>query len=259
MRGVLGIVAALCLTAAPAAAETLWEGFASPVGMAFDAAGNLYVAEWSAGRVSRVSPDGARTVAAEVPSPSGLAIAPDGAVHVASYGGDAVYRFLPGGRAEVRVRGLGTPAGLAFDRAGRLLIANRRSNEIFAIGADGIAVPLLGGFATPVGVVETADGGHVVAEIAGGVKVIRPDGRRIEAGEGFAAPGAGVAQTRDGRVFAVDYGGTTVREIGRDGGNRVVAEGLRSPVGLAVAPDGASLLVGTWGDGAIHRIAIPAP
>ncbi len=259
MRPALGILAAVCLAAAPAAAEPLWEGFAAPVGMAFDAAGNLYVAEWSAGRVSRVAPDGGRTVAAEVPSPSGLAIAPDGAVHVASYSSDAVYRFLPGARPEVRVRGLGTPAGLAFDRAGRLLIANRRSNEILAAGADGVARPLLGGFATPVGVVETADGGHVVAEIAGGVTVVRPDGGRVAAGQGFAAPGAGVAQTRDGRVFAVDYGGTTVREIRRDGGNRVVADGLRSPVGLAVSPDGASLLVGTWGDGAIHRIAVPAP
>ncbi len=38
--------------------ERLWTGFNSPVGMGFDKAGNLYVAEWSAGRVSRITPDG---------------------------------------------------------------------------------------------------------------------------------------------------------------------------------------------------------
>lgn len=260
MKRILGSLAVLfCvgIGTASASPEKLWDGFAAPVGMAFDAAGNLYVAEWSAGRISRVAPDGGRTVFAEVPSPSGLAIAPDGVVHVASYSGDAVYRVAPGSAPVAWVRGLGTPAGLAFDRAGRLLIANRRSNEILAAAADGSVAPLFGGFATPVGVVQTGDGGYVVSSIAGGVTVIAPDGTRVEAGAGFASPGVGLVRAGGDRVFAVDYGGTTVREILPSGGNRIVADGLRSPVGLAASPDGTSLLVATWGDGAIYRIAVP--
>ncbi len=43
--------------------------------MAFDATGNLYVAEWGAGRVSRIDPRGRRSTFAEALSgPSGLAI-----------------------------------------------------------------------------------------------------------------------------------------------------------------------------------------
>ena len=40
-------------------AERLWTGFSSVAGMAFDKSGNLFAAEWSAGRISRVEPDSA--------------------------------------------------------------------------------------------------------------------------------------------------------------------------------------------------------
>ena len=248
-------------TASPpllAAPEKLWDGLSSPVGMAFDATGNLYVAEWSAGRVSRIDPQGRRSSFAEgLTSPSGLAIGADGAIYVASYSRDEVYRFTPAGVRSVYVSGLATPVGLSFDRAGRLLIANRRTNQILAVDAKGQLTTVVDGLQTPVGAVQTLDGGYVVANIAGGVTIIRPDGSRSEAGRGFKTPGAGVAMTRAGRVFVVDYGGTTVREVLPNGESRSVADGLSSPVGLTLAPDGESLLAATWGDGAIYRIAIP--
>ena len=55
--------------------------------------------------------------------------------------------------------------------------------------------------------------------------------------------------TMDGRVF-VGAGDPARR------GTRIVANGLKSPVGLTVIPDGASLLCGAWGDGVIYRIVI---
>jgi sugar lactone lactonase YvrE len=242
----------------PAAPEKLWDGLSSPVGMAFDAAGNLYVAEWGAGRVSRIAPDGARSIFADgLSGPSGLAIGQDGTIYVASYSRDEIYRFTPDGARSVHVTGLATPAGIGFDRAGRLLIANRRTNQILAVAGDGRLEPVIDGLRTPVGAVQTPDGGYVVSNIGGGVTIVRPDGRRVEAGAAFATPGPGMAITRDGRVFVVDYGGTTVREILADGQSRAVADGLASPVGLVLALDGVSLLTAAWGDGTIYRIPIP--
>ncbi|MBW8639372.1 NHL repeat-containing protein [Hoeflea sp. WL0058] len=242
----------------PATPEKLWDGFSSPVGMAFDAKGNLFVAEWGAGRVSRIDPAGKRTTFADVLSgPSGLTIGPNGTIYVASYSRDEVYRFTPSGERRVHVTGLATPAGLSFDRSGRLLVANRRTNQILSVSRSGGLEPVIGGLRTPVGVVQTPDNGYVVSNIGGGVTILRPDGARIEAGEEFGTPGPGVAMTKDGRVFVVDYGGTTVRKILSDGQSRIVAEGLRSPVGLVVTPDGASLLTATWGDGTIYRIPVP--
>lgn len=238
--------------------DKLWSGFSSPVGMGFDTAGNLYVAEWSAGRVSRIDPQGHRSTFADgLSGPSGLAIGPDGSVYVASYSRDEIYRFAPDGSRRLHVTGLATPAGIGFDRAGRLIIANRRTHQILAVDEGGKLTEAIGGLNIPVGAVQTPDGGHVVSNIGGGVTILRPDGTRIEAGAAFATPGPGIAMTREGRVFIVDYGGTTVREILPDGRSRAIADGLRSPVGLTLSPDGRSLLTATWSDGAVYRIPVP--
>ncbi|MHC1551619.1 NHL repeat-containing protein [Phyllobacterium sp. K27] len=235
----------------------LWDGFSSPVGMAYDATGNLFVAEWGAGRISRIDPDGNRTTFADgISGPTGLAIGSDGTMYVASYSRDEVYRFTPTGERSVHVTGLATPAGISFDRSGRLLIANRRTNQILAVVGNNRLEPVIDGLRTPVGVVQTPDGGYVVSNIDGDVTIVRPDGSRIRTDEAFSTPGPGVAMTASGRVFVVDYGGTTVREILPDGKSRAVADGLRSPVGLVLAPDGASLLTAAWGDGTIYRIAL---
>lgn len=261
----LGMASFATTAASPSTAQALlgapvklWGGFSSPVGMAFDAAGNLYVAEWAAGRVSRIDPRGHRsTFAVGLSGPSGLAIGADGTIYVASYSRDEIYRFTPQGVQSVHVTGLATPAGISFDMAGRLLIANRRTNQILAVAANGRLEPVIEGLQTPVGVVQTPDSGYVVSNIGGGVTIIQPDGTRVEAGKAFATPGPGVAITKEGRVFVVDYGGTTVREILSNGKSRSVADGLKSPVGLTIAPDGASLLTAAWGDGTIYRIQIP--
>lgn len=250
---------AIAKDSAPAAVpEKLWGGFSSPVGMGFDAAGNLYVAEWSAGRVVRIDPQGNRSVFADgLSGPSGLAIGADGSIYVASYSRDEVYRFSPDGSRSVHVAGLATPAGIGFDRTGRLLIANRRTHQILAVNQDRQLVAIIDKLNTPVGAVQTQDGGHVVSNIGGGVTIIRPDGTRVEAGSALATPGPGIAVTRQGRVFVVDYGGTAIHEILPDGRSRAIAGGLRSPVGLTLAPDGRSLLTAAWGDGTIYRIPLP--
>lgn len=112
------------------APSKLWDGFRSPVGMAFDATGNLYVAEWGAGRVSRIDSQGRRSIFAEgLSGPSGLAIGADGTIYVASYSRDEVYRFTPAGVRSVHVTGLATPAGISFDHAGRLLIGGVSPNR----------------------------------------------------------------------------------------------------------------------------------
>lgn len=236
----------------------IFSGLSSPVGMAYDADGNLFVAEWSAGRVTRVTPDGSRSTFAEgLAGPSGLTVGPDGDIYVASYSSDVVWRFGPDGTRATFVTGLATPAGIGFNRQGRLMIANRRTNEILVVGPDGTTRALIDRLQTPLGAVETPNGGYVVSNIAGGVTIIDPDGSRREAGGDFATPGPGITITEDGRVFVVDYGGTTVREINlEDGSSVAVADGLRSPVGLVVSPDGGSLVTAAWGDGTAYRFEI---
>ena len=55
------MIPGIATKAVAAEATRLWTGFSSVVGMAFDASGTLFMAEWGAGRISRVAPDGSRT------------------------------------------------------------------------------------------------------------------------------------------------------------------------------------------------------
>lgn len=255
----IGWALALWLTAAApagvlaASVEKVAEGFASPVGMAFDAQGGLLVAEWGAGRVTRLAPDGSRsTLTTAVPSPSGLAVDAAGVVHVAAYSQGVVYRLTSDGRAEPLVRGLTTPAGLRFAADGGLLVADRGTHLLLRADAEGRARELARGLRTPVGAAELP-GGLVVSEFNGAVLLLAPgrDARELTARLGH--PAVGVVPLGPDAVAVADYGGTEVWRVGLDGTATVLAGGLASPVGLCQGPDG-RLYVGTWGDGAVWAI-----
>lgn len=235
----------------------LHDGLSSPVGMAYDDSGRLYVANWSAGTVLRFTPDGRHSIFAEgLNGPSGLAISPAGDIYVASYSEDLVWRFTTSAARSVFVRGLATPAGLSFDSRGRLLIANRRTNQILAVHPDGKIEVAAEGLQTPVGAVELPNGDILVSNIAGGIALVsgRLQARTINTD--LASPGPGIVRADADSAYVVDYGGTTVSRVHRNGRRTVIADGLSSPAGLALAPDG-SLTVATWGANSAFRIARP--
>lgn len=229
----------------------------SPVGMAYDRTGHLYVANWSAGTVVRFTPKGERTIfASGLSSPSGLAVSAKGDIYVASYAEDLVWRFTPNGDKSVFVRGLATPAGLSFDARGRLLIANRRTNQVLAAHPDGRVEVVAADLQTPVGAVELPNRDLLVSNIAGGISLASGGTSASTVNTDLRSPGPGIVAAGVDAAFVVDYGGTTVSRVDRQGNRTVIAEGLSSPVGLALAPDG-SLMVATWGDNAAFRIRPP--
>ena len=67
--------------------STFASGFNGPVGLAFDAAGNLYVANYGNSTVSEVTPAGlVSTFASGFEQPYGLAFDAAGNLYVANYG-----------------------------------------------------------------------------------------------------------------------------------------------------------------------------
>lgn len=244
-------------TAAPSKHALLHSGLSSPVGMAYDASGHLYVANWSAGTVLRFAPDGRRSIFAEgLSGPSGLAISSAGDIYVASYSEDLVWRFTPSGERSVFVRGLATPAGLSFDTKGRLLIANRRTNQILAAHPDGNMDVAAEGLQTPVGAIALPNGDLLVSNIAGGISLVSGGIKARTINADLKSPGPGIVLAGVDAAYVVDYGGTTVSRVMRSGQRTVIADGLGSPVGLARAPDG-SLVVATWSANSAFRIAQP--
>src|SRR5262249_33499736 len=102
-------------------------GLSAPSALAFDAHGNLYVANSSPGTVSVFAP-GSTTPTATLTGlagPQALAIDAAGNLYVANSTGTTVSKFAPGGTTPSA--NLGGPAGpraLAFDANGNLFVAN---------------------------------------------------------------------------------------------------------------------------------------
>ena len=59
-------------------------------------------------------------------------------------------------------------------------------------------------------------------------------------------------------MYVVDYGGTEVKRVFKDGTTDVVAGGFSSPVGLTVDRERDRAIVADWGSNSAYEMAIRA-
>jgi DNA-binding beta-propeller fold protein YncE len=179
--------------------------FHTPSALAFDRAGNLYVADTGNHAIRKVTPDGSVTTlagdgqpgdadgqgrAARFHAPVGIAVDRRGNVFVADTYNDRIRRIAPDGSVTT-VAGSGqpgdadgpalaaafdTPSAIAVDKDGTLFVADTGNNAIRRIAADGavstIAKPVEGEtnpvLRRPTGLALTHDGYLYIASGAGG-------------------------------------------------------------------------------------------
>ena len=123
-------------------------GFNHPDGLAFDAAGNLYVANDGDGTVSKVTPAGVVSpFASGFNGPDALAFDAAGNLYVANVNDNTVSKVTPAGVVSPFASGFDFPEGLAFDAAGNLYVANFGDNTVSEVSTT-VTVPFtLGGTA----------------------------------------------------------------------------------------------------------------
>lgn len=190
-----------------------------PTGGVADAAGNVYFADYQSLTVWRTTPAGATDLIAGAPytegtadgpglfarfkSPFGIALATDGALFVSDMGSHTIRRISPSGEVSTVAGKTGEaglvdgslssarfnyPAGLAFDPAGNLYVADSGNRVVRMISPSGIVGTVAGSPRAPGG----ASGyGHDA---------------------GFVDP-LGIAADGNGNLYVGDCGDHTVRKI----------------------------------------------
>lgn len=212
------------IQAAPALESTIGSGFQNPSQVAVDAAGNVYVADPGAGKVSKYAAgsSSAVSIGTGLTAPSGVAVDGAGDVFIADSAQGMVFEVPFGptglnaaGQTTV-VSGLGTNLSLALGPHGTLYIADPANKQVVRISNIGASItPNLGqtetkltaGFTSPSAVAVDANGNLYVI-----------DGSNLfELAHGAGAPATllnnlsgatGVSVDPSGAVYIASAGGT---------------------------------------------------
>ena len=138
----------------------------NPYGVAIDGSGNLYIADWSGGRIRKVTPDGTITTVAgggssgctgqtdsfgdgcpatsvEL-SPMDVAVDGSGNIYIADWENGRIREVTSGGTITTVAEGLNFPHGVTVDAAGNLYIADTGSNVIRKVTPGGIFTTVAG-------------------------------------------------------------------------------------------------------------------
>ena len=192
--------------------SVLGSGFYHPLGVAVDAVGNVFVADSGNNAVKKIS--GTVTVLGSgFLSPVGVAVDAAGNVFVGDYGNNAVKKISPDGTVSVLGSGISGPRGVAVDAVGNVFVADSGNNAVKKISLAGTVSVLGSGFSNPHGVaVDAAGNVFVVDTYNNAVKKISPDGSVSMFASGFSGP-QGVAVDAAGNVFVADTYNNAVKII----------------------------------------------
>ncbi len=215
--------------------------FNAPSGLAIDATGNIYVADFGNSTIRRITPSGAVSTVAGAAGQSGTTNGP---------GGSARFDH---------------PAAVSVDNAGNIYVADTSSQTIRKITTTGVVSTLAGNpgfggtadaggasasFFYPFGIASDGAGNLVVADTGNHtLRTVSPDGSVFTAWGAVGAQGSadgngtsarfsypqGVAVDGNGNVYVADHNNNIIRKITPDG----TVSTLAGAAGIAGSADGA--------------------
>jgi hypothetical protein len=206
------------------ASRAFASGLDGPEGVAFDSAGNLFVA--TEGNINKITPGGARSTFASglVNYPLGLTFDSSGNLFAADEGN--IYKFTPGGARSTFASGLSYPYALAFDSSGNLFVADQGSGHIYKYTPSGVRTTFASGLSYLYALAfDSADNLFVTNPSSSGdgyVYKFTPNGVRST----FAELGGplGLAFDSAGNLFVADGGSGNIYKFTSSGVRTIFAK-----------------------------------
>lgn len=176
--------------------------FNEPLGVAADATGNIYVADYINSALRKVTPAGVVTTLTGVTNIFGVAVDASGNVYCTEYGNHQVSKYSSGGAYSVIAGQSGSggtadgtgaaarfnfPAGITVDASGNLYVTETINHRIRKISPSAVVTTLAGGTAG------FADGTGVTAS--------------------FDTPIALAGDISNGSIYIADFGNNKLRKI----------------------------------------------
>ncbi len=257
------LLSALLLLAAPTlsaqtahfsyAQQTIGSGLSFPASVAEDSSGNVFIADYSNGRVLKETPSGSgytqTTIGSGFSIPVGVAVDSSGNVYVSDNGlNEVVKETLSGGTytQSTIASGFAGSLGVAVDSSGNVYTSDR-SGKVFKetpSGGSYTQTVILTGFSNPVGLAVDGSGNLYVGDgITNQVTKEIWNGSgytQMTVGSGLNSPG-GVAVDGNGNVYIADYYNKRVLKETLSSGvytQTTLIGGLGGPEGVGVDGDG---------------------
>jgi len=220
-------------------ASSTFASFDAAAGVAFDASGNLYVADDDDNQVLSVTPDGVESVfATGFDQPSGVAFDAHGNLYVANSANGTISKVTSSGAVSTFAIGFNNPQCLVFDGNGNLYVANQFGGTVSMVTPAGAVSTFASGFNQPLGLVFDGSGNLYVANYGSGtnsgngtVSLVTPSGVVSTYASGLNQP-AGLAFDANGNLYVVNGG--TISKITPAGATSTFASGLGSAAFLAM-------------------------
>ena len=230
--------------------------------------GRIVVADWAAGTVIEVDPEGRHSLLATgLYEPAGLARDPFGVVYVSTHAGGmtgagGIHRLMPGDEPQPIVDGLTGPTDLAFGPDGYLYVASFHEDAILRVGPDGGMAMIVATVPAPAALAfDPAGVLHVASSTDGALFRISSMGEVTIVARDLHVP-SDLAFDREGHLIVANYGTkelTYVEPFGRLQKFAIVPEGT---IAIDFDADG-NLLFVNW-DGqylmkVTTKLTVPCP
>ena len=213
----------------------------SPYGLAFDGAGNLFVAKAQYSGIEKFSSTGTDlgSFVGYMDLPSGMAFDSAGNLYVGEYGPGRITKFTPGGVSSFFSAANWHVSGLAFDSAGNLYAASFNSTQIEKFTPGGVRSVFANlAVGSGVGLAFDSTGNLYVANGSNQIEKFTPGGvRSVFASTGLNGP-YGLAFDSAGNLYVANSGNNTIEKFSSTGTDLgVFASGLSIPTWIAIQSD----------------------